>query len=79
MKKIIGILAIAVITATMFFSSNTVNSSSTDISLTNLTSINEAHAGSECDHGTPTYTITYFKKNDGSYIKICNNGGSHCC
>ena len=46
MKKIIGILGIVVIAATMFFSANEVNGSNSDISLTSLMTLNSANA--EC-------------------------------
>ena len=44
MKKIIGILGIAVIAAAMFFSTNNVNGSSSDTSLASLMSLNSANA-----------------------------------
>jgi len=47
MKKIIGILGVAVIAATMFFSANNVNGSSSDTSLASLMSMNVASAQTE--------------------------------
>lgn len=44
MKKIIGILGVAVIAATMFFSANNVNGSSSDASLASLVGMNSANA-----------------------------------
>jgi hypothetical protein len=46
MKKIIGILGVAVIAVAMFFSSNAVNSSMGDLNLASLISLNNANA--EC-------------------------------
>lgn len=47
MKKIIGILGVAVIAAMMFFTANTVNGSNSNIDLTSLMEMNTANA--ECD------------------------------
>ncbi|WP_269243387.1 hypothetical protein [Flavobacterium limnophilum] len=44
MKKILGILGVAVIAATMFFSTNNVNGSSSDASLASLITLNTANA-----------------------------------
>lgn len=44
MKKIIGILGVAVIAATMFFNTNNLCSSSPDLSLVNLIKMNTANA-----------------------------------
>jgi hypothetical protein len=55
MKKIIGILGVAVIAAAMFFSANNVSGSSSDIGLASLMNMNVAHADSE---GGTTCTVT---------------------
>ncbi len=47
MKKIIGILGVAVIAATMFFSANNVAGSDADASLASLAAINMASASAE--------------------------------
>ena len=47
MKKIIGFLGVAVFAATMFFSTNAVNGSNSDISFDGLTNMNVANAQSE--------------------------------
>lgn len=44
MKKIIGILGVAVIAATMFFNTNNVNGYSSDASLASLVTLNSANA-----------------------------------
>jgi hypothetical protein len=44
MKKTIGILGVAMIAATMFFSANNVSSSSSDASLVSLMGMNSANA-----------------------------------
>lgn len=46
MKKILGILGVAVIVAAMFLNTNAVNGSSSDTSLANLLTLNSANA--EC-------------------------------
>ena len=52
MKKVIGILGVAVIAATMFFSANTMSGSTTDANLASLIAMNVANAetstGSKC-------------------------------
>jgi hypothetical protein len=55
MKKIIGVLGLAVIAATIFFSANNVSGSISDASLASLTSLNEAHADAETN---TTCTVT---------------------
>lgn len=44
MKKIFGILGVAIIAATMFFSANNLDGSNLDISLAGLMNINVAHS-----------------------------------
>ena len=44
MKKILGVLGVAVIAATMFFSANAVSGSTTDLNLASLISMNTANA-----------------------------------
>ncbi|MRX70066.1 hypothetical protein SAMN06265349_10797 [Flavobacterium resistens] len=46
MKKIIGILGVTVIVATMFFNANNLNDSSSDSSLASLIALNTANAES---------------------------------
>lgn len=56
MKKIIGILGVAVIATTMFFSANNVNDSTKDISLSSLISLNNANA---TENSGPDYIEGY--------------------
>lgn len=57
MKKIVGVLGVAVFAAVMFFSANNVNSASSDTSLASLLSLNSANA--ECvDDVLPSLTPT---------------------
>lgn len=49
MKKIIGILGVAVIAATMFFSVNNLTGSSSDVSLASLIGMNSANAEFDFD------------------------------
>jgi len=64
MKKLIGILGVAVIAATMFFSANNVSGSSSDISLASLMSMNNANAQSEIA-GAPGTCSTWCTKASG--------------
>lgn len=57
MKKLIGVLGIALIAITMFFNVNEVNGLVKDVSLTSLAALNLAHADSE-GAGTPQNTCT---------------------
>lgn len=56
MKKIIGILGVAVIAATMFFSANAVNGSANDTSLAGLIAMNTANAEGGTDVPGCDYT-----------------------
>lgn len=83
MKKLIGILGVAVIAATMFFSANSVSDNTTDASLASLITMNTANAEDteppvKCDNGTASYYITYYDTPLGR-IKGCLNGGEKCC
>lgn len=49
MKKVIGILGVAVIAATMLFSTNIINSSKSDTSLAGLIAVNTANAENDPD------------------------------
>ena len=51
MKKLIGIVGIAVIAMAMFFNTNALNSSNGDFDLASLLNMNSANA--ECTHGDP--------------------------
>lgn len=59
MKKIIGVLGVAVIAATMFFNTNNVSGSSSDIGLASLMNMNVAYADGEysCTATTTCYNI----------------------
>ncbi len=64
MKKVIGILGVAMIAAAMFFNTNLVNDSTKDISLSSLISLNNANAtegtgGSIPGVGTSTSTTCW--------------------
>ena len=70
MKKIIGILGVAIITATMYFSTNAVSDSFTDTSLASLMSLNKAHADSE---GTATVECRDYPHENGTFrFRKCN-------
>ncbi|WP_417941938.1 hypothetical protein [Flavobacterium sp. RS13.1] len=60
MKKIIGILGIAVLAAGMFFSANALNGSAKDVSLSDFTTLNKAHVFVP-DKGIPKLTTEYLK------------------
>lgn len=89
MKKIIGILGIAVIAATMFFNTNGVSSSTTDLRLASLLSINTANAevdpnGEVEDEKDCKYTISvgccgfqYTTEMDGTKTE-CVAGAGKC-
>ena len=69
MKKIIGILGVAMITATMYFSTNAVSDSFTDTSLASLISLNKAHADSE---GTATVPCKDVQTDMGQFaVRAC--------
>ncbi|WP_434035524.1 hypothetical protein [Formosa sp. 4Alg 33] len=75
MKKIIGFLGVAVIAMTMFFSTNTINSSTGDFDLASLININTANAeGDLC----PYFKSTNYGRFTGIWqwevIKCCTNG-----
>lgn len=57
MKKLIGILGIAVIAMTMFFSTNSINTSDGEVDLASLIAINTANAE----------TVIFGCKNGGTY------------
>lgn len=52
MKKIIGVLGVVMIAATMFFSANNVNSSNGDLDLANLITMSSANAEIICPDGS---------------------------
>jgi hypothetical protein len=56
MKKIIGVLGVAVIAVAMFLTTNVVNKTSSDISLMSLVTINEANAEANATSCTVTTT-----------------------
>jgi hypothetical protein len=64
MKKIIGVLGVAVIAATMFFNTNGVNSSSSDSSLAGLLAMNTANAeygsGEKCKCTNVQSDVCYY-------------------
>jgi hypothetical protein len=66
MKKIIGILGVVMIAATMFFSANGVNSSSSDTSLADLVGMNAANAQSEAN----MYYVNKSKANKTDTIRV---------
>lgn len=68
MKKIIGVLGVAMIAATMFFNANNVNNFSLDSSLTSLLTMNAANAEetSGSDGG-----CTYFREKLTSQQLVC--------
>jgi hypothetical protein len=68
MKKIIGILGVAVIAVAMFFSTNNVNGSTVDSSLANLLTLNSANA--ECTN-TPGANRGRCLQNVGSVSYSC--------
>lgn len=51
MKKIIGILGVAMIAATIFFSTNWVSGSTADTNLASLIRVNSANAETDGDGG----------------------------
>lgn len=55
MKKIIGILGVAVFAMTMFFNANTMNSSTGDFDLASLTNMHTANAELMCPDGNGGY------------------------
>ncbi|MBA0883952.1 hypothetical protein [Flavobacterium undicola] len=76
MKKIIGVLGVAVIAVAMFFSANAVNSSVADLNLNSLINLNVAHAEGEttptCDtwcHPSPGYWCRLTNKVTGQVIQ----------
>ncbi|WP_417941934.1 hypothetical protein [Flavobacterium sp. RS13.1] len=89
MKKIIGILGVGVIAATMFFSANNLNGSSSDTSLASLINMNVANAeidpdGEVEDEVACKYTITinvgpisYTTEMDGTRTD-CVSGKGKC-
>ncbi len=66
MKKLIGIFGIAIIAMTMFFSTNTVNSSNENFDLASLVSLNTADA--ECNEWFWPYGCNAFSR--------CSSNGS---
>jgi hypothetical protein len=79
MKKIIGILGVAVIAATMFFSANNLTGSSSDASLASLVGMNSANAETMawgCRYtGVSGDYCSYF----GSRITNCGNSSLSNC
>lgn len=55
MKKIIGILGVALIVAAMFLNTNAVNGSGSDTSLANLLTLNSANAECVPSHYDPSF------------------------
>lgn len=55
MKKIIGILGVAVIAAMMFLTTNVLTGSKSDVSLASLIAVNTANAQSETNDGPFSY------------------------
>ena len=70
MKKIIGILGVAVIAATMFYSANAVNVSKTDLNLASLVSMNTANAEVEGSGVTCSTYCSYRFYKTCSYTKV---------
>ena len=66
MKKLIGILGVAVLAATMFFSANNVAGSNSDASLASLVGMNSANA-EELPGGPVWYRF-------GSYVPVTYGG-----
>ncbi|WP_026712494.1 hypothetical protein [Flavobacterium daejeonense] len=71
MKKIIGVLGVAVIAATMFFSANNANGFNSDTSLASLITMNEAHAGAEGCQTNP-------EKDKGDCVKNISGTSWNC-
>lgn len=81
MKKIIGVLSVAVFSMALFFNTANANSSNGDFDLISLINMNEANA--ECVEGTPNTSCPMWD------VKItvgwpdntleCSSGGSYKC
>ena len=67
MKKIIGILGVAVIAATMFFSANNVAGSGSDASLASVVGMNSANAEVVCS-----------VKSGSTVILSCSTATTNC-
>jgi hypothetical protein len=83
MKKIIGILCVAVIAVAMFFSANGVNGSSSNTGLASLMTMNTANAQSEspCEfepRGCPIWNVKITIGYPENQIS-CETGGSYYC
>jgi hypothetical protein len=78
MKKIIGVLGVTVIAATMFFSNNNAMSGS-DISLASLVGMNSANA--ECQLLRPECPVWYItvRIEQSTEVVVCENGGASKC
>jgi hypothetical protein len=81
MKKIIGILGVAIIAVAMFFSANGVNTSSADTSLASLMTINAANA--ECrphmpDADCPIWNVKIIVGWPENQLE-CTTGGTYVC
>jgi hypothetical protein len=73
MKKIIGVLGVAVIAATMFFSANVENGSTSDASLASLLGMNSANAewqdggGEKCKCTNISSDVCYYSFTSVTY------------
>lgn len=76
MKKVIGILGVAVIAATMFFSANGVNSSASDSSLASLMNMNSANAEGGITVGSTDCTCSGSTCQDANWISFRKNCGN---
>ena len=65
MKKIIGVLGVAVIAVAMFFSANAVSGNSTNTDLASLMTLNKAHADAE---GIPTMLCRHVQTHMGPFV-----------
>lgn len=81
MKKIIGILGVVIIAATMFFTNNT-NVTSSDTNLASLMNMNVAHAQTESPNTQRAEVIWCSIKIGGVYYlgreTICTRGNTDC-
>ena len=92
MKKIIGILGVAMIAATMFFNANALSGSTTDTSLSSLMTLNKAHADNEItdwwnskiykcelEECSESYGVIWVRTYNGHY-ENCQEGNTnaHC-
>jgi hypothetical protein len=75
MKKLIGILGVAVIAMAMFFSTNSLNNSSGDLDLASLLNMNTANAEAGATVRMPTPVLCPDKT---KYKTDCTGSGEGC-